>query len=420
MVCTSFYLLKIIYGLRHLTAGSSINFSCFACHEKTLLRNEISDLRITITKMQERISALQTIRNLENEIDDFDRTLNIESGLCSHGNDKSFHSTNPSVEDLTDLFASFTLSSDVPLPTHNITIEGSINQTVGSTNNQSCITSIWSSDSNQSHLSDDILLSSSVSSSSTCDSISQVPLVNVSGNSVTNGNSMEADYNTFPKVTDFQINASISHPNATDLQSETITQPTRTVNGTNPSGSSIQAAFEKEDLNVSCVFVGDSTIRKVSPFLAESKHKCYKVSYPHASAASIHKTLSYLLKSRHKLAKTILLQVGNNDIYNRLTEEVKTDFKLLSEDLCTSGRRLVISGPVPPCQLNGEQFTRTLQLHEWLKDWAKTEQHYFINNFDLFWQKKHLFTRNGKVLNDLGSMVLTYNIRTNFPSPPTL
>ena len=396
---------------RHFTVGSSIKFTCFACHEKSLLLKQINDQSNTISKLQERIISLQAIRDLENEIDDFDRTvnINIDHNLDLGGHGESTYSTNSTIDNL-----NFTISSDVPLPVHTITIAES-NQTAHSTADQSCLTSVWNSSTNESQNLNDVLSTPSTPDSTTS-KIFQLPT------SFTNPVVLN-DGSHGSVITENQIETVNNFgPGDADLENRMVTHSSDSVNHTSnlDALSSIRGTIEKADSNVSCVFAGDGTIRNVSPFLADSKSKCYKVSRPGASAANLRKTLKYLLETRHKLAKTVLLQVGSNDISNRLTEEVKLDFKLLAEDFQNNDRRLLISGPVPSYHLNSEQFTRTLHLNDWLKRWADTEQLCFIDNFDLFWKKKHLFKRNGKGLNDLGSMVLTYNIRTAFSRAQSL
>ena len=82
------------------------------------------------------------------------------------------------------------------------------------------------------------------------------------------------------------------------------------------------------------------------------------------------------------------------------------------------GVNLMISGPVPLKGLKSEQFSRLLNLNEWLQKWTKENGLIFVDNFDLFWQKNHLFTltKKGFIVNDLGVMILTHSMRTGYSS----
>ena len=171
--------------------------------------------------------------------------------------------------------------------------------------------------------------------------------------------------------------------------------------------------FNKQDHDTSILFVGDSTIRNMNIVNGEMKNQCFKVTKPGASITNLRETVKYLLKNRLKNVKTVVLQVGRNDFSNRLSEEVKRDFLLFIDDIARDNKHLIISGPVPSWQFSCEQFTRCLQVNEWLQNLPLTEGVQFIDNFDLFWRKKHLFENNGYVLTDLGALVLSNNIRIN-------
>ena len=120
--------------------NSKIDLVCFTCSEKTSLLLQIEDLNNTVSKLEDRITSLQRIRELEGEID---RTHDQLPYMA-----QAYDKTNSSIDELINEFANFTVgSSDIPQPTYNITIDGN---EVTHMNNDSCITSVWDTDSNHS------------------------------------------------------------------------------------------------------------------------------------------------------------------------------------------------------------------------------------------------------------------------------
>ncbi|KAL7385225.1 hypothetical protein ABVT39_017926 [Epinephelus coioides] len=73
------------------------------------------------------------------------------------------------------------------------------------------------------------------------------------------------------------------------------------------------------------------------------------------------------LTARHSLASTLVLEAGINDLRNQQSEVLKQDFISLVDRLLDTGKRLIMSGPLPaPCY--GDVTTsRLCRLHLWLK-----------------------------------------------------
>ena len=169
----------------------------------------------------------------------------------------------------------------------------------------------------------------------------------------------------------------------------------------------------RRDSDVTVLFTGDSSISNVCITNPRKENKCYKISKPGATVANTQNTLDFLLKSRFKNAKTVVLQVSRNDFTNSLSEQVKHDFEQLFASNTLADKHLVISGPVPSSQYSCEQFSRCLQLNDWLLDTCHAKGACFIDNFDLFWKKKKFFKLGSSELNDFGALVLSNNIRTS-------
>ena len=110
----------------------TISFTCNTCLDRVSLMYRIDDLNQTIIKLNERITSLQTIRGLENDID---FSFN-ENAL------------NKTMYGLADQFANLTVADGISPPGNNVTIPV-INtfSTNNTDNDKSCITSVWDSES---------------------------------------------------------------------------------------------------------------------------------------------------------------------------------------------------------------------------------------------------------------------------------
>ena len=56
------------------------------------------------------------------------------------------------------------------------------------------------------------------------------------------------------------------------------------------------------------------------------------------------------------------------------------------------------------------RFSRLLMLNRWLKDTCAAQSVNFIDNFYIFWERRHLFEADGFCLNKSGVQLLSYNI----------
>ncbi|KAJ8337077.1 hypothetical protein SKAU_G00382970 [Synaphobranchus kaupii] len=83
-------------------------------------------------------------------------------------------------------------------------------------------------------------------------------------------------------------------------------------------------------------------------------------------------------------AESLVVHVWSSDIRLAQSEKLKADFKSLIYTLSQSGRKPVISGPLPSSSRHGcMRFTRLRQLHVWLKSYCKIMSITFVDNLNL-------------------------------------
>ncbi|KAL7386867.1 hypothetical protein ABVT39_014955 [Epinephelus coioides] len=121
-----------------------------------------------------------------------------------------------------------------------------------------------------------------------------------------------------------------------------------------------------------------------------------------------------VILSTHPSNRRIIIHAGSFDILRRKTgsEILKKDFFLLLEKLsdCQS-QNVFISGPIPILGKGIKSFTRLLALNTWLTSTCFTHGIKFIDNFNIFWNCKDRFQRDGIHPNITGCRLLGANLR---------
>src|SRR4029434_3377684 len=77
-----------------------------------------------------------------------------------------------------------------------------------------------------------------------------------------------------------------------------------------------------------------------------------------------------------------------------------------------TGRRIVISGPLPTYRRGAERWSRLFNLHTWLRATCAYSDINFVNNFNLFWERPGLLKHDGLHPNRIGASLLSDNMRT--------
>ncbi|XP_073800266.1 uncharacterized protein [Danio rerio] len=156
------------------------------------------------------------------------------------------------------------------------------------------------------------------------------------------------------------------------------------------------------------LIVGDSIIKNFRS--RDTMTYCF----PHATVSDINKELENILR-KHETAKRIIIHVGKNDIRKEQSELLKRDFCKLLETVERLKIQPFISGPLPARGTN--MFSRLLGLNAWLQKTCNMKRLNFIDNFNLFWNQRQLFTSDGLHPNKLGAKVLKDNILFSLHHP---
>ncbi|KAM3619037.1 uncharacterized protein V6R79_001996 [Siganus canaliculatus] len=149
--------------------------------------------------------------------------------------------------------------------------------------------------------------------------------------------------------------------------------------------------------------IGDSIVRNVR------MRGAVTMSFPGATVAEVMRKISDILSS-HPQLKRIIIHAGTNDIARQQSEVLKQDFRDLFNSISQSQVTVFISGPTPTCGRGIGSFSRLLSLNTWLSSSCSSHHVGFINNFDLFWERRHLFGPDGIHLNRAGARMLSGNL----------
>ncbi|KAK2890520.1 hypothetical protein Q8A73_018820 [Channa argus] len=152
------------------------------------------------------------------------------------------------------------------------------------------------------------------------------------------------------------------------------------------------------------LIIGDSIVRDVR--LKSAKTFCF----PGATVTDIAEKIPNLIE-RHPTATKVVIHVGTNDTKRQQSELLKRDFVSFLNSLENfHDRRFFISGPIPTLGRSVGWFSRLLSLHTWLQPQVSAHGLFYVDNFNLFWDRPQYFKQDGLHPNFLGSRMLTENI----------
>ncbi|KAK0133164.1 hypothetical protein N1851_031450 [Merluccius polli] len=116
------------------------------------------------------------------------------------------------------------------------------------------------------------------------------------------------------------------------------------------------------------------------------------------------------ITAEHPTVKSLVIHTGALDVVKQHSEVLKRDFNDLLNKVRCLNTEVFISGPLPTVRRGDERFSRLLMLNRWLKDTCAAQSVNFIDNFNIFWERRHLFEADGFCLNKSGVQLLSYNI----------
>ncbi len=103
----------------------------------------------------------------------------------------------------------------------------------------------------------------------------------------------------------------------------------------------------------------------------------------------------------HPTVKNFIVHI--NDAVKQQSEVLKRDFVDLLNTV--SSLKVFISGPLPPVRGGVERFSRLLA-----RGTCTVHSVHFINNFNFFWECRHLFKADGLCLNKTGVKLFISNV----------
>uniref|UniRef100_A0AAX7UZR1 SGNH hydrolase-type esterase domain-containing protein n=1 Tax=Astatotilapia calliptera TaxID=8154 RepID=A0AAX7UZR1_ASTCA len=154
---------------------------------------------------------------------------------------------------------------------------------------------------------------------------------------------------------------------------------------------------------LSTLVLGDSIVRNVR------MRGALTLSFPGATVVDIVDRIPNILAS-HPQVNRLIIHIGTNDIPKQQSELLKLDFLELFSLLGQLQVSAFISGPTPTCGRGIGHFSRLLSLNTWLSSACISHGVGFINNFDAFWERRHLFGADGLHLNAWGRRLLSANL----------
>ncbi|KAK0142424.1 hypothetical protein N1851_019869 [Merluccius polli] len=154
------------------------------------------------------------------------------------------------------------------------------------------------------------------------------------------------------------------------------------------------------------LIVGDGAVNKTKPFFSKNtKVLCFTNDMVSDISEKILE-----ITAEHPTVKSLVIHTGALDVVKQQSEVLKQDFSDLLNKVRCLNTEVFISGPLPTVRRGDERFSRLLMLNRWLKDTCAAQSVNFIDNFNIFWERRHLFEADGFCLNKSGVQLLSYNI----------
>ncbi|KAK0137897.1 Protein Dok-7 [Merluccius polli] len=144
------------------------------------------------------------------------------------------------------------------------------------------------------------------------------------------------------------------------------------------------------------LIVGDGAVNKTKHFFGKNtKVLCFTNDMVSDISQKILE-----ITAEHPTVKSLVIHTGALDVVKQQSEVLKQDFiDLLNKVRCLN-TEVSISGPLPTVRRGDERFSRLLMLNRWLKDTCAAQSVNFIDNFNIFWERRHLFEADGFCLNN--------------------
>ncbi|KAK0136925.1 hypothetical protein N1851_026895 [Merluccius polli] len=162
------------------------------------------------------------------------------------------------------------------------------------------------------------------------------------------------------------------------------------------------------------LIVGDGAVNKTKHFFSKNTKVLY---FTNDMVSDISEKILEIT-AEHPTVKSLVIHTGALDVVKQQSEVLKPDFNDLLNKVRCLNTEVFISRPLPTVRRGDERFSRLLMLNRWLKDTCAAQSVNFIDNFKIFWERRHLFEADGFCLNKSGVQLLSYNIFDFLCQPP--
>ncbi|KAK0154987.1 Ras and Rab interactor 2 [Merluccius polli] len=144
------------------------------------------------------------------------------------------------------------------------------------------------------------------------------------------------------------------------------------------------------------LIVGDGAVNKTKHFFSKNtKVLCFT----NDMVSDISEKILEITAERPTV-KSLDIHTGALDVVKQQSEVLKRDFNDLLNKVQCLNTEVFISGSLPTVRRGDERFSRLLMLNRWLKDTCAAQSVNFIDNFNIFWERRHLFEADGFCLNN--------------------
>ncbi|KAK7930572.1 hypothetical protein WMY93_006967 [Mugilogobius chulae] len=161
-------------------------------------------------------------------------------------------------------------------------------------------------------------------------------------------------------------------------------------------------SFHKRQ-NPTVLVLGSSIVRHVRV------QRGFTSCMPGAYVKDLHDSAPQII-SQLPSVSTVVIHVGSNDLKRQQSEKLKDDFIALINSIQSTGKKCVISGPLPAPCFGDVKFSRLRQLHVWLKAFCAAKEIPFVDNFAAFFRRPELFRRDRLHLSFSGARLLSFNM----------
>uniref|UniRef100_A0A3Q3FN22 Uncharacterized protein n=1 Tax=Labrus bergylta TaxID=56723 RepID=A0A3Q3FN22_9LABR len=163
------------------------------------------------------------------------------------------------------------------------------------------------------------------------------------------------------------------------------------------------------------LIVGDFAVKDVQRMCGKNTEV---LCFPRDMISDLAERILHIV-AEHPTVKNVILHIWSNDGTKQQSKVLKQDFTGLLRMVSPLDVDMFISSPIPPVRRAEERFSRLLALNNWLTTACNAHSVNFINNFNIFWERRHLFKADGFCLNMSGVKLCTSNLYS-LPQPSVL